>query len=204
MSPCFAGGYRSDARMAYPVLSGYSSWADARGVQKPYFYHLIFIQLRETVVFSLRSSAVALTAFGNHVGNIFCLRAQKQMVRVAAKRVVTLVANVHVGFYWTYKYLPSNAMGSPRSCPDANLAVTVSGFAPAPNPATARGNFHAVLDPLLYWNDDSVTLSEAQPFSSFPPFGNVAIRGRPSRQSAAAFANSHFGTIPPLISWGGV
>lgn len=66
-----------------------------------------------------RTSREVLSPFGNHVGDIICLAAEKEVFGIAARRIITLVQHSSPIGNWPISQLPSNAMSKSRSMPTA-------------------------------------------------------------------------------------
>jgi hypothetical protein len=73
-----------------------------------------------------------------HVGHVVCVRAEEQMVKTAAWRVIAGVADLHAGRNRTVGLLPCETMGKHRGRPGPERPVAIGRPASHPRPAVAR------------------------------------------------------------------
>lgn len=123
------GNYRA----ARVVFSGNVLHTHSLGVQRPNAYYVRFRKPMIALPF-----APALPSFGVAIRHVLLMRAQKQMRRVTAAAVITLVQHVLIGGYRPVSELPGDAMGVFLTPTYPERSVAVRADASGPIPTTGR------------------------------------------------------------------
>lgn len=134
----FAPHNRTDGCLIHPVLAGESILTDAAcRVSVADFIHLRLGKfgawMRLPALFGERSADTSCPAFRIHVGDVVYLRAEKQMVWIAARRVVAVMQDFHAVLNRPIGQLPGDAVR------DSGVPCSIS---------TRTNNDHAVAERL--------------------------------------------------------
>lgn len=96
-------------------------------------------------------------AFCKHVPNVIGMSAKKEMGRIDARRVVTLVAYFHAVRNWAISQFPRDSMRQRAFVPDRGCSISVVGFTTLPFPAGIWACLKDALpEGLLSWLRDVV------------------------------------------------
>lgn len=138
------------------------------------------IRLRKNSRRALFPARFSLSALCDHVFHVVCLRSKKDMVRIAARRIVALVAGVKSFWYFAIRNSPSQAMREPSnsfgSLLKRNNSVTPNEIFPNKGPAFIRGtDFDLRPKPVFYWCKPYLSPS-TKSTSKLPRYcGNVLV-----------------------------
>lgn len=91
------------------------------------FGYLFFVQFCHVMLRTLRSWWICATSLTSHVVNVVLMRSEKQVGRIAAGRIVAVVADIHALWNWPIMQFVAKAMGVNTCAIDGENSVT--GFA---------------------------------------------------------------------------
>lgn len=128
-----------------------------------------------------------LSAFDDHILNVFEVRAKKQMSRITAKAIIAFMQNMQVVWYWTIRQNPGNTMRALWRAIDRHCSIAVTTYAGLPVPAIVRSSLidsgpKATFDRLPVVMAANVARLMTWLFCSF--------------QALTASASAKFGSIP--------